>query len=241
MAVWRRRRIAVSPDAAELEPPAASARCTVPVLCLPWLVVPPVALLLESFLSPVYTQRYIIFCIPAAALIVAVALAGLARMPGPGRLGLALSVAAFLLIATLGIGAQIQYRQPWGHVDDIREADLIIGATARPGDGVMYALPSFLPVSHAYQDGLGRLPNIQIGEAAIPSGTLAGTTVGPDVLRQRISHLKRLWVIQVSGFTPDRRTLAGLHLRLSWTWQISDLWLQLYVRDPPRHAGRPGG
>jgi hypothetical protein len=104
----------------------------------------------------------------------------------------------------------------------------------------MYALSSFLPVSDAYPNGLAGLPNIQVGEAAIPSGTLAGTTVGPGVLRQRISHLKRLWVIQVSGFTPDRRTLAGLHLRLTWTWQISDLWLQLYVREPPRQAGRSG-
>jgi mannosyltransferase len=248
MAVWRRRRALSQdgrpgpgrPGGTGLEPPAASARCTVPVLCWPWLVVPPVLLLLESFLSPVYTQRYIIFCVPAAALIVAVALAELARLPGRGRLGLASSVAAFLLIATLGIGTQIQYRQPWGHVDDIREADLIIAATARPGDGVLYALPSFLPISAAYPDGLGRLPNIQVGEAAIPSGTLAGTTVGPDVLRQRISQLKRLWVIQVSGFTPDRRTLAGLHLRLAWTWQISDLWLQLYVRDLAPHTRRSG-
>ncbi len=229
MAVRRRLGMAGRPGSGSPQP--ASQRCTVPILCLPWLTVPPVLLLLASFISPVYTQRYIIFCVPAAALLTAVAIGQLARMPGPRLLRLAAPAVAIAAIAVLGISAQIQYRQPWGHVDDIREADLIISATARPGDGVMYGLPSFLPISAAYPDGLGRLPNIQVKESAIPSGTLAGTTVGRDVLRQRISRLKRLWVIQVSGFTPDGKVLAGLHLRLSRTWQISDLWLQLYVRD----------
>jgi mannosyltransferase len=228
-AVTRRRAMPGRPGPGSPEP--ASYRCTVPILCLPWLAVPPVLLLLVSFISPVYTQRYIIFCLPAAALPIAVALGQLARVPGPRLLRVAIPVIAIAAIAALGISAQFQYRQPWGHVDDIREADLIISATARPGDGVMYGLSSFLPISAAYPDGLGRLPNIQVRESAIPSGTLAGTTVGRDVLRRRISRLKRLWVVQVSGFTPDEKVLAGLHLRLSRTWQVSDLWLQLYVRD----------
>jgi mannosyltransferase len=229
VALTRRRRMPVRPGLGPVEP--ASSRCTVPILCLPWLAVPPVLLLLASFVSPVYTQRYIIFCLPAAALLVAVAIGQLARMPGSRLLRMAVPVVAIAAIAAIGISAQIQYRRPWGHVDDIRAADRIISATARPGDGVMYGLPSFLPISAAYPDGLGRLPNIQVKESAVPSGTLAGTTVGLDVLRQRISRLKRLWVIQVSGYTPDGKVLAGLHLRLSRTWQVSDLWLQLYVRD----------
>jgi hypothetical protein len=38
-------------------------------LCLPWLVLPPVILLTASRAHPVYTFRYIVFCIPAAALL----------------------------------------------------------------------------------------------------------------------------------------------------------------------------
>ena len=54
-------------------------------LCLPWLILPPVILLTASLAHPVYTFRYIVFCIPAAALLIGPALVALGRYAGHGR------------------------------------------------------------------------------------------------------------------------------------------------------------
>lgn len=209
-------------------------------LCVPWLAVPPVALLLLSALiTPLYNQRYIMFCLPGAALMTAVAVAALARMPGPRLLARLAPAVALALITGLGLGQQAQYRQPAGHADDVRAADAIIAAKARPGDVMLYTWPVFMPISAAYPYGLARLPDIQVGQAAIPSGTLAGTTAARAVIRGRIGQAGRLWIVQVSVQTPEARLLTGMHMRLASTWHTSDIWLQLYVHDP-RRGVRPG-
>ena len=204
-------------------------------LCAPWLVVPPLVLMVATVLyTPVYTQRYIVFCMPAAALMTAVAVAELARAPSRRVTSWAVAATALVVVAALGFTLQVQYRQPWGHADDIRDADSIIAATARPGDVLAYRWPVFMPISNAYSDGLGRIPDIQVARAAISSGTLAGTPASIAVMQKRIRRAKRFWLIQVSGITPEPRLLDGLHMRMVWTWQVSDMWLQLYVHDPAR-------
>ncbi len=236
VAVACRRRGGARPDG----PPERPGSGALAALCVPWLAVPPAALLLLSALiTPLYNQRYILFCMPGAALMTAVAVAALARMPGPRRLARLAPALALAALLALGVSMQAQYRQPAGHADDVRAADAIIAARARPGDVMMYTWPVFMPISAAYRYGLARLPDIQVGQAAIPSGTLAGTTVPRTVVRGRISRARRLWIVQVSVLTPEARLLTGMHMRLASTWQTSDIWLQLYVPDPGR-ADRPG-
>jgi mannosyltransferase len=204
-------------------------------LCVPWLVVPPLVLMLGTVLyTPVYDQRYVLFCLPAAALMAAVAIAEIARAPGRRLTGWAVATTAVVVVAALGFTLQVQYRQPWGHADDIRDADSIIAATARPGDVLAYRWPVFMPISDAYPGGLGRLPDIQVARAAVPSGTLAGTPASIALMQQRIRRARRFWLVQVSGITPEPRLLDGLHMRMVWTWQVSDMWLELYVHDPAR-------
>jgi mannosyltransferase len=209
-------------------------------LCLPWLVVPPLVLMLGTVVyTPVYTQRYVLFCLPAAALMTAVAIAELAKVPGRRVTGWAVAATAVVVVAALGFTLQVQYRQPWGHADDIRDADSIIAATARPGDVLAYRWPVFMPISAAYPGGLGRLPDIQVGRAAIPSGTLAGTPASLALMQKRIRHARRFWLVQVSGMTPEPKLLDGLHMRMVWTWQVSDMWLELYVHDGARSGPGP--
>ncbi len=141
------------------------------------------------------------------------------------------------MVIAFGLGLQVEYRQPAGHADNIRAADAIMSAEARPGDVMMYTWPVFMPIGAAYPDGLARLPDIQVGQAAIPSGTLAGTTAPRAVIRARIGRARRLWIVQVSVRTPEARLLTGLRMRLASTWQTSDIWLQLYVHDASGHRG----
>ena len=50
------------------------------MVALPWLVLPPVILIAVSQIHPAYVERYVIFCIPALALLSAAGLTGLARL-----------------------------------------------------------------------------------------------------------------------------------------------------------------
>jgi mannosyltransferase len=236
----RRRAGRADPSRADRGgPPAPGPRTgagPVAALCVPWLAVPPVALLLLSALiTPLYNQRYILFCMPAAALMTGVALAELARVPGPRLLARLAPAAALAVVVACGLGLQAEYRQPAGHADNIHAADAIISAEARPGDVMMYTWPVFMPISAAYPDGLATLPDIQVGQAAISSGTLAGTTAPRAVIRARIGRARRLWIIQVSVRTPEARLLTGMRMRLASTWRTSDIWLQLYVHDGAAH------
>src|SRR6266581_7465066 len=72
------------------------------VVALPWLVLPPLILIVVSQVHPAYVERYVILCIPALALLCAAGLAGLARLvamtPAAGpRPALAWAPAAIIL------------------------------------------------------------------------------------------------------------------------------------------------
>jgi mannosyltransferase len=91
-------------------PGVASGPAALAIVTLPWLIVPPVALLAVSQFKPVYVVRYVFYCQPAVALLCAAGLAWLARvtasalpasaltgsasprpaLPGPARPGFAL-------------------------------------------------------------------------------------------------------------------------------------------------------
>ena len=194
---------------------------TLPGLCLPWLILPPAILLVSSAITPVYNFRYILFCVPAAALLGGAGLAALGRIGG---------TAAVVLVAILGLNSQVGFRLPGGHGDDIRQADALIAATAKPGDVVLYTNNNAESFGAAYPYGLARLPNIEQARGPVPSATLGGTNVPGAVLRQRLAHASRLWIVEIDASAPARELLQGLHYRLIWIWQTSDIWLRLYVR-----------
>jgi mannosyltransferase len=191
------------------------------LVCVPWLVLPPALLLGASVITPVYTFRYILFCIPAAVLLGGAALASLWRPVG---------VLAFLVIVALGWTGLVGYRQPGGHGDNIRQADMLISISRQPGDVVYYPNPNAESFGAAYPKGLAQLRNIETAKGPIASGTLGGTNVSRAVLRQRLAHVHRLWIVEIDSSSPAGSVLHGLHFRLEWFWQSSDIWLKLYVR-----------
>ena len=74
-----------------------------PALCLPWLAGPPVILFVMSQFQPAYTFRYIVFCAPAAALLIGTGLAA------AGRVATAAGLALLMLLA---LPAQLGERGP---------------------------------------------------------------------------------------------------------------------------------
>jgi mannosyltransferase len=194
---------------------------TLPALCLPWLILPPALLLAGSAITPVYNFRYILFCVPAAVLLGGAGVAALGRIGG---------TAAVIIVAVLSLNSQVFVRTPGGHGDDIRQADRLIAQSAQPGDSVLYTNTNAEDFGAAYTYGLSQLHNIDLAQRPIPSGTLGGVNVSPDVLHERLAHASRLWIVEINSSAPAGTLLQGLHYHLIWIWRTSDIWLRLYVR-----------
>lgn len=200
-------------------------------LSLPWMLGPPLLLIGVSVISPIYTARYVLICIPAAALLGGMAVVALGRVVGP---------VALALVLLSGVTTQVAQRQLNGHGDNVRALDQIIAHHAQRGDVVLYTNPNAESFSAAYSYGLGKLPDIAIKQAANTSGTLAGTSVRQATLRARLSHVDRVWVVEInrcmsgpqmltlSALPQGGRVLAGLPLHFVKIWHVRGDWLLLY-------------
>jgi len=200
-------------------------------VCLPWLLVPPVVLLVASHWMHVYGPAYVLYCAPPVALLAG---AGLAALRTPLRI----TVLALFVLLTLP--AQLAARQPDAHGDDIRAAASFLQRQARAGQGVIYwggntwSVPDW---ALAYPYGFTRLGDL--GEQATPAqaGDLFGRPVSPDVLKQRMSRVTQIWIIELGRDDPSPSVITHSSFRLTGTWQISDIWLRLYsIPDPDQHA-----
>jgi mannosyltransferase len=197
-------------------------------LALPWLLLPPASLLTASVIHPVYTFRYIVYCIPAAALLIGAALAALGRYAGP---------VALVVIVLAGLHSQLAERRADGHDVDIRRADRIVARYERPGDALLNISAQAGPrkgsgertLEGAYPYGLARLRDISAGTSPEQSATLGGTYASASVIRQRLTHVTRLWVVEWT--TPKLvPVLDRLGFRLIHSWDVENLWLRLYSR-----------
>jgi mannosyltransferase len=199
-------------------------------LCLPWLLLPPAVLIGVSYASPVYTFRYVLFCAPAAALIGGAGLAALVLRSPPGVLAWAPAVAAFAVIAALGVPAQLAARAPDGHGTNIREANAIVARARRAGDAVLYLGTDSKYFPAAYPGGFAKLDDVGQAETPSQAGNLVGTDARGSVLRQRLARVRRVWLVRL-GPRPRGKLLHDLGFRVVRQWRVSDIWLLLYARS----------
>lgn len=192
-------------------------------ISLPWLIVPPAIMVGISVASPIYTVRYILFCLPALALIVGTACAALAREAG---------AAAVVVLMIVGLPEQLAVRQPDGHSDNIRRADQIVAATMHRGDAAIFHNGSKVRWSwdYAYPYGFAQLRNIGQAETPAESGTLTGTLLPAAVVQQRLSRLSRVWVVDLNYRNGAPPRLHSKAFQLARHWEIDHTWLFLYTR-----------
>jgi len=221
---------------------------TLAAVALPWLVLPPVLLIVASFVHPVYVERYVLFCLPALATLTAagfVWLAAVTRRALAGRgigarradaLAAAPSalLAAVILIAVTG--PQREVRQVGARVDNLREVAQVIAKRERPGDAILYLPRDTALVGVAYPAPFRRLRDIGLGESPLASATLRGTAAPLHVVAARLRGVRRVWTVQwASPLSPAisvPRDMARLlaPLRLAGRWRIQSVLLRLYVR-----------
>ncbi len=114
-----------------IRPEDASPRSV--ALLLVWCLVPTTLLVAESILFvPLYTNRYLSFCAPAAAILVAV---GVAVLP---RFWMQLAAMAGLVALALPgyLAERSEFGKPGG--SDWAAVSAIIGAQAKPGDAIVF-------------------------------------------------------------------------------------------------------
>ncbi|MGO8959250.1 MAG: glycosyltransferase family 39 protein [Streptosporangiaceae bacterium] len=196
-------------------------------LCVPWLILPAAILILASSLvAPVYVFRYVIFCMPAAALLAGAGLAAVGWRAG---------TAALAIIAVLAVPTLLQVRTAGGHGDDIRRIDRILAANVRPGDALLY-LTFGEPIEMAYPYGLRQLKNVALGAPPSYSANLGGTWAPLPVVQQRIESASRMWLVQLAyglyerSAAPTPKILRNLGFRKVRTWHTAGVWLTLYAR-----------
>jgi len=189
-------------------------------LALPWALLPATLLVAVSLVHPVWLFRYVLFCIPAVALLVGATVASLGRPAG---------AVALAVIVLLGLSMQVSSRQELGHGDDIRGADRVITALRQPGDGVYWAQDGMRTAAVAYPYGLAQLRDVARGRTATQEDQLFGSNVTGPRLRQRLRTARRLWVLEIHHDSPVP-LLRQLGFRRTGTWPEGDLLLSLYTR-----------
>ena len=213
-------------------------------IALPWLVVPPFALIAASFVKPVYYVRYVEFCLPALAILAGAGLVGLIRLAAItplGRLRLAWLPAALVVagLAALLTGPQQAIRQTAARPDDLRLASAIVAANEQPGDVVFYIPLNMQVLGTGYPAPFLRLRNIALARSPVVSATLTGTEItSPAVLKSRFTDVARVWVVTGNSNykfpTPstavDKEKMALLAgMRILHRWQAGEVMLTLYA------------
>lgn len=230
---WRRGRPSVTPAS----------------VALPWLVLPPAVLLAASQFHPVYDGRYLEYCLPALAILVAWGLTWLARLfaaaiPPLSRAGLAwlgwLPAAAILVLLVIAlIPADAKVSLPSSRADNLAGDSQIVAANAKPGDIVFFIPMSYRPVTAEYPAQWRGIRDIALGQSPLASDTLYGIDVSPAELLKRFTHVTRVWVytqpanaayMASSRATPvdkEEMSLVG-RMKLVRRWVDGDKMLLLY-------------
>ncbi len=166
-------------------------------LSAPWLVAP-VTLLVAVSQVPVasvpgqgapaagagiWEPRYLLFCLPAAALLAA---AMLARLPRPA------AIVTTVIAVAAAVATQPLARQAVSP-DDLRGVSALIGAHGRSGDVVVFPDIAKRLITDAYPAGFARVRDVGLDTAAKDS--LYGLNVPEPVLGRRLAYAERVWVV----------------------------------------------
>jgi mannosyltransferase len=215
------------------------------VVTVPWLVIPPVLLLAVSQVHPLYVERYVVFCLPAAALLTAGGLTWLARLAAlmlPGSRWRALTVlpSALLvaLIAAILVEPQQAIRLTPARTDNLRAVAAVVAAHERPGDAILYLPWNARVVGLTYPGPFRGLRDISLGTSATASATLTGLPAPEPDLASRLAHVPRLWTVRWTSQRqlshpqpfPEQSALVS-RMHLIRTWRIKSVTLSLYAAD----------
>ncbi|WP_460364407.1 hypothetical protein, partial [Actinocorallia lasiicapitis] len=198
-------------------------------VAVPWAVVPTLLLLALSAAEPVFVARYLLFCVPAVALLIAL---GLDALPVPAALTSGLA----LLLLTAPASADL--RRPDSKWHDITPIVRALDRQARPGDGFLAAPANGRLLASAYPDVFAPITDLALAEPGPVEGTLTGTELTGRPLARRLEGPRRVWLIERFNANSQARSRARAQTALltkagfapSATWRAKRMRLTLFAR-----------
>ncbi|WP_425588478.1 glycosyltransferase family 39 protein [Streptomyces venetus] len=188
-------------------------------VALPLLLVPPGILLTVSQVRPLFHDRYVLYALAGAPLLVAAgagrvagALGRVGRMGRVGRLrwsGLRVRVGDRQVRALLGVAGVLVLVAAFVHElpvhrrdrsaahrpDNLAAVSALAVRQMRPGDPVLFVPSVGRLAALAYPKGFRQVRDIALRESAPGSGTLWGREATPGELRRRLAPVDRVWVV----------------------------------------------
>ncbi|MFJ8050802.1 hypothetical protein [Streptomyces luteogriseus] len=192
-------------------------------VAVPLLLVPPGILMTVSQVRPLYHDRYVLYALAGASLLVAAGAGRVARALGRvrfdgrrmrvgGRRVRALLGATGVLALTVTFLNQLPvYRQDRSAAhrpDNLAGVSALAVRQMRPGDPVLFVPSVGRLAALAYPKGFQRVRDIALRETAPRSGTLWGREATPGELRRRLASVDRVWVVAERSALDPRRSLS---------------------------------
>ncbi|MGW5614806.1 glycosyltransferase family 39 protein [Streptomyces sp. NPDC003877] len=228
-------------------------------VALPLLLVPPGVLLTVSQARPLYHDRYVLYALAGASLLVAAGagrvagLLGRVRFDGRrlrigGRQMHALAGLAGVLALTTVFVQQLpvhrQDRSAAHRPDNLAVVSALAVRQMRPGDPVLYVPSVGRLAALAYPKGFARVRDIALRESAPRSGTLWGREATPGELRRRLASVDRVWLVAeryalAPGWSPadpverTKLTVLAREFTVREEHVRDDVVLRLHVRQRP--------
>lgn len=165
-------------------------------VALPWLLLPPALLVGVSLAgSPYYVQRYLLYCVPAAALLVAAGLEVLSWKAAAPLLAVAAAATAPL---------HTDLRRQDGRVDDLRALSRIVAEHKRPGDAVVFTDVRMRPAFAVYSSAYRGLDDVMRKASPVAAGDLKGREVSRARYAEALAAADRVWLVHNwVPFLPD--------------------------------------
>jgi mannosyltransferase len=194
-------------------------------VALPLLLVPPVLLITESVLAqPLYVDRYLLYCVIGAVLLVAEGAIRIGRraMGAKPRGWLWLpGIAVVIFVFLVQLPAAQFIRTPDSRLRDFGAPATYLGHHARPGDAVLFFSDYFRLMELGYPSDFRNLSDIGAAESPLQSGTFKGVDAPFLEAAPRILGRDRIWTVGHIPFGPqptalddDERALLAADFRV---------------------------
>ncbi|GAA3412191.1 glycosyltransferase family 39 protein [Streptosporangium vulgare] len=194
-------------------------------VALPWALLPFVSMAI-SIVYPVFNPRYVLFAVPAMALLAGAGLNAL-RPRALGWIGL-------VLVAALTVPTHLTIREPDRRPDNLRDMAATLLARQRPGDAVLYVGENRRLFAAVYEDAYRNLRDLTHAPGRRTPRTAAQFTAALD-------GVERVWLVtggrkhKSRDFVEDDERYLALMANRDFTLKSTDdfgySWFGLYVRE----------
>lgn len=220
-------------------------------VALPLLVLPPLVLIVESEVArPLYVDRYLLYSVIGAVLLVAEGARRIGHSvfrPHTGTWLWVPGIAVLLFTFVVQIPTAQMIRTPDSRLRNFGATARFINSNSLPGDGVLFISSFFRLAELGYPHDFRNLRDVALEESPRASGTFRGIELPFDSAAPRILSRDRIWLIGHGPYGPlpstlydEERDLVVRHYQLQRYVQFQGTTVTLWVRRPlPTRLG-PG-